>query len=61
LRGICEPFAALYRDPDPEDLELRAWTYDEIPVIEYNLDVLQYGNDEAKYHCKKAATNGSTF
>ncbi|HOO40724.1 MAG TPA: CHC2 zinc finger domain-containing protein [Syntrophales bacterium] len=55
LRGIVSGIRT------PEDLELRAWTYDEIPVIEYKLDVLQYGNDEAKYHCKKAATNGSTF
>ena len=55
LRGIVSGIRT------PEDLELRAWAYDEIPVIEYKLDVLHYGNDEAKYHCKEAATNGSTF
>jgi len=53
LRGIVAGIRS------PEDLELRAWAYDEIPVIEYQLDVLQYGDDEAKYHLrKKAMANG---
>jgi hypothetical protein len=53
LRGIVAGIRS------PEDLEHRAWAYDEIPVIEYQLDVLQYGDDEAKYHLrKKAMANG---
>jgi hypothetical protein len=38
-----------------DDLELRAWAYHEIPVLEYKLDVLCYGTDEAKYHIYKEA------
>lgn len=45
-----------------EDLELRAWAYDDIASIEYKLDVLQYGTDEAKYNLFKEATeNGTTL
>jgi hypothetical protein len=43
-----------------EDLELRAWAYNKIPVLEYKLDILCYGSDEAKYHLyKEARRNGA--
>ena len=50
LRGIVAGIRTL------EDLELRAWAHDETPVIEYKLDILQYGSDEAKYQLFKEAT-----
>lgn len=43
------------------DLDLRAWAYHEIPVLEYKLDVLCYGTDEARYLLFKEATNGTTI
>jgi hypothetical protein len=44
-----------------EDMELRAWAYDEIPVLEYKMDILQYGSDEARYLLfKEAKANGTT-
>jgi hypothetical protein len=43
-----------------QDLELRAWAYHEISVLEYKLDVLCYGSDEAKYFLyKEARVNGA--
>jgi hypothetical protein len=54
LRGIVAGIRTI------EDLELRAWCYHEIPMIEYMLDVLQYGSDEVKYNLRnEAAANGS--
>jgi len=55
LRGIVAGIRT------PEDLERRAWAYHEIPTIEYRLDLLQYGSDEAKYRLQKEASNESTF
>lgn len=53
LRGIVAGIQTL------EDLELRAWAHDEIPLIEYKLDVLQYGSDEARYFLyREAMANG---
>jgi hypothetical protein len=43
-----------------EDMALRAWAYDVIPVLEYQLDVLCYGSDEARYQLYKEALNGTT-
>ena len=43
----------------PEDIELCAWAYHKIPVIEYKLDVLQYGSDEAKHSLREEAMNGN--
>lgn len=53
LRGIVTGIQTF------EDMELRAWAYDEIPVIEYKLDLLQYGSDEARYSLyREAMANG---
>ncbi|HOD35721.1 MAG TPA: CHC2 zinc finger domain-containing protein [Syntrophales bacterium] len=32
-----------------EDLELRAWIFHELPVLEYHMDILQYADDETKF------------
>jgi hypothetical protein len=45
-----------------EDLELRAWAYHEIPVLDYKLDVLCYGSDESRYLLyKEVIANESTI
>jgi hypothetical protein len=50
LRGIVAGIRT------PEDMEQRGWAYDEISTLEYKLDVLSYGSDEAKYIIRKEAT-----
>jgi hypothetical protein len=32
----------------PEDMDFHGWAYHKIPILEYKLDTLQYGDDEAK-------------
>jgi len=47
LRGLRRLVAGI---KTTADLEKRAWAYDRIPVIEYELDVLLRGDDEARYN-----------
>jgi DNA primase len=54
-------YKALTRDLKTlEQVELRAWIFDELPMIEYRLDILFNGNDEQKYELYQGATaNGN--
>jgi DNA primase len=53
-RQLCRErraFVALTRNLTTiEQVELRAWIFDEMPRIDYHLDVLFDGTDEEKYH-----------
>lgn len=52
-RELCRArlaFEALTRDLKTwEEVELRAWIFGELPMIEYHLDILFHGDDEQKY------------
>jgi DNA primase len=54
-------FEALTRDLTTiEQVEQRSWIFDELPRIEYQLDILFNGNDEQKYELYQGATaNGN--
>jgi len=56
LRGLRRLVAGIETQ---DDLEKRAWAYDRIPVIEYQLDALLRGDDEVRYrlYCE-ALANG---
>jgi hypothetical protein len=41
-----------------EDLELMAWIFHELPMLEYRLDILQFGDDESRFALFKEVNNG---
>lgn len=45
-----------------DEAELRAWIFDELPLFEYHLDILFYGDDEQKYELyREVKANGNEW
>ena len=41
-----------------EDLELMAWIFHELPMLEYRLDILQFDDDESRFALFKEVNDG---